>query len=323
MATDIIQVDYQKLGKIASDFSAQNQQIKKILKDATRANDLLRHGAWISDTATQFFRDMDNEVLPAVTRLTQAFEKTEHLTREIARLMRFAEQEAIGKMMISAGLAALGLSGLPTSLSGRSAGAIAAWEAGFDVGWAKGYVKLLGADYDASYNLRLGKDGLTAKGQFEVNAYLLRAHLSAKGAGLEAAADALAGANIKGAGELSFNPFKGTGAAEVKLGAFAGARASANVGGDLFGLGVAKLGGNASVSAGFGANFDANVGFQNGKFKFGFDMGASFILGTRFGFNMELNVGKAVNSVVDAGKDAVNAVGKGVKAVGKVLGSLF
>lgn len=96
MANDIIQANYEALRKIGDDFNSQQQKVKRISQTLTMNTDKLRRGAWQSEASAAFYRDMDNNVLPAVQRLERALSEAARVTREIIRLMQAGEQQARG-----------------------------------------------------------------------------------------------------------------------------------------------------------------------------------------------------------------------------------
>ena len=245
MPSDTIRVDYQALYNVATQFDQQQQQVQQILRLVQTSTDGLRHGGWTSDAATQFYRTMDDAVLPRMSRLAKAMQTAAKGTREIGQIMRAAEDTATTSLRslnsgITGGtLGTLGtlfqgitsLQSLAKGLlpSGKVAGSVSAWEAGFNTGWAKGSIKILGADASASYKTSIGKDGLTVSGSAQASAYLAKGEFSAKAAGFAAAADGLVGVEGKASGKVIVDPFKGEVTGELKGDLFAGARASASV----------------------------------------------------------------------------------------------
>jgi len=96
MAAPVIQVNYQELEKIALQFADQQKRVRQILQAAQSSTDTLRRGGWTAEAATSFYREMDQNVLPAVQRLDAAMQKSERVVRDIIRLMHAAEEEAKG-----------------------------------------------------------------------------------------------------------------------------------------------------------------------------------------------------------------------------------
>lgn len=120
MANGIIQVDYPLLERIATQLGNENKRIKTLLQNLHQYNDKLRRGGWIAEAADVFYQDMDNRVLPSVSRLLYALEQSEIVMREIAHLMRRAEDDACLGLRGGNGsqLAGLGLHGLEAGIRG-------------------------------------------------------------------------------------------------------------------------------------------------------------------------------------------------------------
>lgn len=96
MAAPVIQVDYQELENISLQFADQQKRVHSVLQALQTSTDQLRRGGWVTESATSFYQDMDQNVLPAVQRLDRAMQKSEHMVRDVIRLMKAAEQEALG-----------------------------------------------------------------------------------------------------------------------------------------------------------------------------------------------------------------------------------
>ena len=87
-----------------------------------------------------------------------------------------------------------------------------------------------------------------------------------------------------------------------------GARASVRRNQYIAGPATATVG--AEAFAGIGAEFEANVGLQDGKLSANFDVGAALGIGASVEFGVELDVGKAVDTVKDIGGGIANAAEK-------------
>lgn len=94
MAAPIIQAQYQTLQDISGRFAKQSEQTLSMisqLQDHLRA---LQDGGWIGRGADGFFREMNNEVLPATRRLADALSESQAVTLQIIQVLREAEEEA-------------------------------------------------------------------------------------------------------------------------------------------------------------------------------------------------------------------------------------
>ncbi|NJN95289.1 MAG: WXG100 family type VII secretion target [Anaerolineales bacterium] len=94
MGADIIQAKYEELESIASCFGQWADNNAEINARIQQAVDKLRRGDWIGKGSEAFFRKMDDEILPAMNRLTTALEQSQRVTREIIFIIQQAEEEA-------------------------------------------------------------------------------------------------------------------------------------------------------------------------------------------------------------------------------------
>ncbi|MBZ0278266.1 MAG: WXG100 family type VII secretion target [Anaerolineae bacterium] len=98
MTTDIINVDYRLLERVAAQFATEEKHIQGVLQILHFQTDRLRRGGWIADAADEFYHDMDNRVFPSLDKLFDALGQSEVTVREIARLMQAAENDACGML---------------------------------------------------------------------------------------------------------------------------------------------------------------------------------------------------------------------------------
>lgn len=91
---DEIKADYDQLGQVASRFSNQSQAVEEMLRDLRSKLEKLENGGWIGEGADAFFAEMNDEVIPAVTRLIEALVEGNQVTNEISRHVRDAEEQA-------------------------------------------------------------------------------------------------------------------------------------------------------------------------------------------------------------------------------------
>ena len=91
---DVISIDKERVRAIATSFDQESAVVQQVIGNVNRHLDILRNGGWIADSATQFYQQMDGEVMVAVNRLRAALTMAGQSTREIGSLMDAAEDEA-------------------------------------------------------------------------------------------------------------------------------------------------------------------------------------------------------------------------------------
>jgi WXG100 family type VII secretion target len=92
--TDEIRADYDQLEQVAGTFANQAQTVQGILQQVLGRYEDLENGGWIGMGADAFFTEMRGEVLPAVQRLIDALIEGGGATRDVAQVIKSAEQEA-------------------------------------------------------------------------------------------------------------------------------------------------------------------------------------------------------------------------------------
>jgi hypothetical protein len=187
----------------------------------------------------------------------------------------------------------------------------------------EGQVKVGVAYAGASGTVGIKGGKLVAQGEVHAGATLIEASGSAhaqlsKHISADISGKAYVGAKANASGGVTIDPKNGTYVAEVKAGAFAGARASVEGSASFPG---GKLGGSAEAWAGIGISAEGKVGLKNGKFSAKFSFGAALGIGGKLGFNVEIDFkamkDKAVSIVKDAGKAVVNAAKDAVVGAAK------
>ncbi len=135
--SDTIQVDYQALRKLAQKFEEQHQKMHRLAHELTHTVQNLKRGGWISDAANDFYRDMDNNLLPRLNRLERALHSSATKTEEIGRIMRGGEEEATGSVKSTGGGG--GLAGIANSIRDMiNNGAFGGGESGDPIGGSEG-----------------------------------------------------------------------------------------------------------------------------------------------------------------------------------------
>ena len=97
---DLIEADYGKLEQVHKQFTSQADIFAKTIKDIRSRMDPLEDGGWKGDAATAFFREMNDEVLPACVRLHKALQEAAASTKQIGETVQKAEQDATNTFKI-------------------------------------------------------------------------------------------------------------------------------------------------------------------------------------------------------------------------------
>jgi WXG100 family type VII secretion target len=98
MSAPIVQTTYQQLDQAARGFDQAHQHMRQVGTQLAQKVGTLRSGGWIADGATQFYREFDDDVNPAIMRLQAALQEAAQVTREISRLLQAAEEEAAAQL---------------------------------------------------------------------------------------------------------------------------------------------------------------------------------------------------------------------------------
>ncbi len=94
MGNDIIQARYDTLASVASRFGDQAQTNSDLLALVHQATRPLEAGGWQGRGSAAFFVEMNTQILPALQRLSSAFQEGDRVTLHIAKVLREAEEEA-------------------------------------------------------------------------------------------------------------------------------------------------------------------------------------------------------------------------------------
>lgn len=94
MNAEIIQADYDILEGIAGRFSQQSEVSQTMHDGLSRSVQALRDGGWEGEGASVFFAEMDGDVFPTVTRLTEALAEAQRVTLQVKDILQTAEEEA-------------------------------------------------------------------------------------------------------------------------------------------------------------------------------------------------------------------------------------
>ncbi|MCB0168514.1 MAG: WXG100 family type VII secretion target [Anaerolineae bacterium] len=120
MADNVIQADYEQLEQIAGQFANQGEATEALLQRIRQHFQPLENGGWIGRGAEAFFKEMNGELLPALTRMGTALELANRTTQEISQEVNQAEEEAAN--LFQGDSAASG--GQPVAVNGAGPGAV-------------------------------------------------------------------------------------------------------------------------------------------------------------------------------------------------------
>ena len=139
MPHDVIQADYEVLAEIANRFeyaARANEQMRQTLQNAMAQ---LQQGGWIGRGSDAFFREMEDDVMPAVQRLIDALHEASRVTQQIRELLHQAEQEGASPIKDAIGGALGGSAGVGAGAGGgNDVGAGTGQEPGAHPGWEGG-----------------------------------------------------------------------------------------------------------------------------------------------------------------------------------------
>ena len=166
-------------------------------------------------------------------------------------------------------------------------------------------VNAFGYETGASATLGFNSDGFN--GELAVNAevYLLSAEYQGSYGPGYLNAEVFVGAEAEAGVEVNFNPMDGTANLGVGAEAFVGGKAEAEAG--IEGQ-YGNLGGNAGVTYGLGAEFNADVGLEDWAVSAEFDIGATLGLGVDLGFEVEFDARETVGDLAGGAQDVVTDI---------------
>ncbi|MDZ4763540.1 MAG: WXG100 family type VII secretion target [Chloroflexota bacterium] len=97
MSANIVQAKYDQLRSISESFHDERDEAKRIYAAVEAQLNATRH-KWEAESATSFFRSMDNEVLIAHQRLIDALDHAGDAMLEIIQILQRAEQDAAARL---------------------------------------------------------------------------------------------------------------------------------------------------------------------------------------------------------------------------------
>lgn len=95
-----IRIHYDEMTQITQMFKQQEDAIKQVNRKLKSQQGVLEGGEWIGKGATKFFQEMNNEIMPSMTRLEKAMGQAAQVTRKIHNVMEQAESEASSVLKI-------------------------------------------------------------------------------------------------------------------------------------------------------------------------------------------------------------------------------
>ena len=130
MPASRIRANYDELASISRSFQAEAEATQRTLRELRSRMQTLEGGDWVGRGARAFYAEMNDSVLPSLTRLQKALAQAASVTTRVERRVRQAEADAArvldGRGVASEGSAASG----PSGAAGGSDGAAASGSVG-------------------------------------------------------------------------------------------------------------------------------------------------------------------------------------------------
>jgi WXG100 family type VII secretion target len=89
-----IRVNYEALNEMENKFAQLADDVQAMANKIKSLDNSLRQGGWIGRGSDAFYAEMDDLVMPAISRLRQAFDEGGQALNRIARIFGEAEEEA-------------------------------------------------------------------------------------------------------------------------------------------------------------------------------------------------------------------------------------
>jgi WXG100 family type VII secretion target len=89
-----IKCNYDEAGQLVNIFKDQNSSVSAMTKKIQAAKDELSGGQWVGKGAKAFFAEMDQKVLPALNKLSQALEGGSQNISKASQAMQQAEDDS-------------------------------------------------------------------------------------------------------------------------------------------------------------------------------------------------------------------------------------
>lgn len=94
MATIEIRINYDEVENGSKQFNQQQSSIGQVNRRLKSAKDALHGGkGWVGQAATEFFKEFDNELMPAMNRLERAMGSASRVSKQVNKIMQEAEDQ--------------------------------------------------------------------------------------------------------------------------------------------------------------------------------------------------------------------------------------
>lgn len=160
-------------------------------------------------------------------------------------------------------------------------------------------LNFLGYDANGAAIVSIGADGVVLTLEGEAAAYIAQLNYGAQAGPLGVTVEALVGASASGSADFKINPTQGDFKVEVQAGVVVGATVDAN--GELE-LGHITVEGGVTGVAGFAADVNLDVGFEDWEFEFDAGGKLAFLLGGGVDVSFSVDGKAIVADLGDAGK---------------------
>ena len=94
MNPDVVQANYDQLETIASQFGSQAEAQAELYQRVNHLLQALQQGGWEGEGSEAFFAEMNDELFPAMRRLTEALAEARAVTLTVRNIVQTAEEEA-------------------------------------------------------------------------------------------------------------------------------------------------------------------------------------------------------------------------------------
>lgn len=93
---DLITIKYDGMNQMSGEFQTHSATVKAVNQSLTDALGVLKNGGWMSPSATEFFKTLDDDVLLGIARLIHALDSASQTVSGINATMKNGEQAAMG-----------------------------------------------------------------------------------------------------------------------------------------------------------------------------------------------------------------------------------
>jgi WXG100 family type VII secretion target len=96
VAATIVSIKYDSMNQVSGEFQTQEAIAKQVSQTLTEHLTILKQGGWMAPSADQFYKTMDDEVMPGIQRLITALDQASQTIAAINATMQSGEQTASG-----------------------------------------------------------------------------------------------------------------------------------------------------------------------------------------------------------------------------------